>query len=199
MPLLGLGYAALAQRPLAELARPSMVRLASAYKGTVALSVRQDLDMVFIERISGGTLFFPGLRPGSPISLLSSAMGWAYLGALASAERDALLELARQRFVAEFDRIHISLQEALRGFDDHGFVINPGILHPEINAIAVPIRDKGSGPVACLNFGGAKSLFSVDFLRTEIAPTLLKLADELGHSAAAQVTSSLGPSDLLGL
>ena len=199
MPLLGLGYAALARRPLADLARPAMVRLAGAYNGTVSLGIRQDFDMVFIERVSGGTLIYPGLRPGSPISLLASAMGWAYLGALAPEERDALLQVARQRFSAEFERIRIALQEALRGFDDHGFVINPGILHPEINAIAVPIRGTSSSPVACLNFGGPKSVFSVDFLRTQMAPVVLKLANELGRSAAAQVTSSLGPSDLLGL
>ena len=189
LPLLGLGYAAVAQRPLAELARPAMVRLAGAYSGTVSLAVCQGLDMVFLERITGATLVYPGLRLGSRVSLLASATGWAYLCALAPAERDALLELLRQRLAADFDRMHSSLKEALRGFDDHGFVINPGILHPEINAIAVPISGTGSGPVACLYFGGPKSDFSVDFLKTEVAPVLLRLANELGGCSAVQSNS----------
>jgi DNA-binding IclR family transcriptional regulator len=189
LPLLGLGYAALAGRPLAELARPAMFRLAREYRGTVSLGVRQGFDMIFLERVSGGTLIYPGLRPGSPVSLLASAMGWAYLGGLAPQERDALLGLARLRFAAEFDRIHSSLEEALLGFHDRGFVINAGILHPEINAIAVPILDTASEPVACLNFGGPKSDFSVDFLMTHIAPMLLSLAKELGSISMAPSVS----------
>ena len=57
--------------------------------------------------------------------------------------------------------------------------MNTGVLHPEINAIAVPVGILGSTPMASLSFGGARSKFPVTVLENEVGPQLRALARQL--------------------
>ena len=179
---LRLGHAAIARRPLAELAKPGMDALARRYPGAVSLGVRQELEMVYIHRVEGGEVIFSNLRTGSHVSLLASAMGWGLLAGSPEKERAALLRTAKQRMPGEYERVRKPLAAALEGFGAKGWILNKGVLHPEINAIAIPVMGPGGSPVASMSFGGSRARFSAQLLEREIGPQLRALARSLSIS-----------------
>lgn len=185
LPLLGLGFSALARQRLPDLARPRMTELVDRFKGTASLAVRMDLTMVYIERITGGPMIFSGLRVGSHVSMLSAAVGWGYLAGLPAAKRKALLAVARERHPEESQHVSSELEAALVSFRKRGFIINDGLLHPQIVAIGVPIGIPGEMPVAGFSFGGPRTTFSPERLETEIAPWVLRLAGDLSRALPA--------------
>ena len=182
LALLGLGYAALSQRPLSELARPGMEMIAKQFPGAVSLGIRQDLEMLYIHRVEGGAIVFAGLRTGSRVSLLASAIGWGYVAGLPKKERSVLLASAKQSMPKEYSRVSSALEVAINDYPIKGLIVNTGVLHPEINAIAVPVGILGSTPMASLSFGGPRSKFSVKILENEVGPKLRALARNLAVS-----------------
>lgn len=179
LAVLTLGHATLVGKPLAELGRARMLEIASRFGGALSLGCRDQTDMVYLQRVEGGSPIFTGLRVGARVSILSSAMGWAYLAGMAPADQVALLKELKQRFAAEYRRVESSLLVSLKEFPQRAVVVNEGVLHPELNAIAVPIGGGPGGPEACLSFGCARSEFSVQQLEVKVGPWLIKLSRSL--------------------
>lgn len=181
LSVLNLGHAALARRPLAELGRVRMSEIATKFHGALSLGSREGPDMVYLQRLEGGSPIFTGLRVGARVSILSSAMGWAYLAGLPHADQTALLADLRQQSPDEYRRVERKMLASIAEYAERKVVVNEGILHPELNAIAVPVGAAGQGPEACLSFGGARSAFPVERLAIEVGPLLLDLARSLSH------------------
>ncbi len=179
LPLLALGYAASSGKSLVHLARPLMEELARKFNGAVSLSVRDGLQMVFLERVEGGQMIFSELRAGSRVSLASSASGWAQMAGASEAHRKELLKMVQARMPTEYQRVQQALGAALKAFREKGLVVNIGMLHPEVNAIGVPVGALEGAPVAALTFGGPRVQFSPDRLEDEIGPALKALAHSL--------------------
>jgi DNA-binding IclR family transcriptional regulator len=182
LAVLSLGHAALSRQPLAELARPGMEAIARQFPGAVSLGVPQGLEMLYIARVEGGAPIYPGLRAGSRVGVLASAMGWAYLAALPEKDRDAFLAVAKARQKEQYERIAQQLKQAIRHFERTGFLLNSGVIHPELNAIAFPIRLDAHTPVASISFGGVLAEFPPERLLNEVAPQLSQLASALSSS-----------------
>lgn len=176
LPLLGLGYATLSRQPIAELARPVMEEIAQRLPGAVSLGVREGFQILYLQRVEGGPVIYPGLRPGSRVTLLASAMGWAYVAAMPSHDRRQFLAQASEYSPELFARIKVRLMKAIRDFDEDGYIVNSGLIHPELSAIAFPIGLAGELPKAALSFGGPKDAFSLQRLKREVAPKLESLA-----------------------
>ncbi len=181
LSLLGLGHAALSRHPLAELARPEMEKIAARLRASVSLGVRDGFEMLYIERVDYGPVIYPGLRKGSRISVLSSAMGWAYVAALAEPQREKLLSQLKLKTKDQYQRTAGPLTEAVKYYQSHGFIVNSGIIHPELNAVGVPVGLAPQAPVASLGFGGLKAEFPMRRLLNEVAPLLRGLARELSQ------------------
>lgn len=179
LPLLKLGHAALVRQPLAELARPGMKALAADFPGAASLGVRQGFEMLYVQRVDGGPVIYPGLRVGSRVTLIASAMGWAWLAGLPAGEREPFLEEAERHSPELFARLRRQMLEAIRVFGEEGMILNSGVIHPELNAIGVPIGPPGRAPIAAISFGGLKSRFPPRRLRDEVAPRLRAIADAL--------------------
>lgn len=179
LPLLGLGYATLSRQPMAELAQPFMEKIARRFSGSVSLGMREGFQILYLQRVEGGPVIYPGLRAGSRVTLLSSGMGWAYLAALPPAERKKFLVAAKKNSPELYARIESRLEKAMRDFARYGFIVNVGLIHPELGAIAFPVGLPGELPKAALGFGGPKDDFPVQRLEREVAPQLGSLAKML--------------------
>ena len=182
LAVLGLGHATLARQPLAELARPGMEVIAKLFPGAVSLGVPHGMEMLYIARVEGGVAIYPGLQAGSRVAVLASAMGWAYLAALPEEGRDEFLSRAKVQSKEQYERIADQLKEAFRYFRTAGVLVNSGVIHPELNAIAVPISSDSGAPVASLSFGGLRADFPSVRLLKEVAPRLVELASSLSAS-----------------
>lgn len=184
LALLGLGHAALSRQPLAELARPGMEDIARRFSGAVSLGQRDGFEMLYLQRVEGGAVIYPGLRTGSRVSVLSSAMGWAYIAALPEGERKEFLAGARAQMKEQYQRIAGQLADSVKYYAEHGLIVNSGIIHPELNAVAIPIGPHPRTPIGSISFGGRQPEFPTRRLLKEVAPLLRELAQGLSRSLA---------------
>jgi DNA-binding IclR family transcriptional regulator len=174
IPVLSLGYAVLGETPIADLARPYMQEIALRHQGAVSLGARDRTDMVYLQRCQGSSIILGDLRVGSRVPLATSVTGWAYLAGLGDAERESLCaELART--APGWADLRLKIDQALKEFELSGYVVNKGSLHPQVNAVAVPLRAEDGKTLLSLSSGGISQLFDDDKLR-EIGEELRQLS-----------------------
>lgn len=178
VPLLGLGYAALASQPISELALPDMQAMAIRHEGAVSLGARDGLSMIYLQRCQGSSIVFAELQVGSRVPLATSATGWAYLAALPKSDRAALFAELKASLGAQWPAIERSLQKALGAYEKTGYVVNRGVLHRRINSVAVPLRSADGSILLSLSSGGIVDIFTPDRL-AEVGKELKALATKL--------------------
>ena len=147
-PVLSLGYAALANLDYVQVARPQMQELADRFSAAVAIAERHRLSMVYLERCQGNSVLLLNLQVGSRIPLYSSAAGWAYLAALAEDELESIFEEMKQVAGKAWAKERKLIDAARDFYAEHGFVVNSGVQHPGLIAVAVPVSPPGGGLVA---------------------------------------------------
>jgi DNA-binding IclR family transcriptional regulator len=183
IPLLGLGLAVMAGQPIAEIAAPYLQELATRLEGTVSLGARDGLKMIYLQRFHGtGVIIFNDMRVGSRLPIATSGTGWAYLAGLETGERSRLLGELGKDDPEHWPQIEPHLNAELAAFSTAGFVKNVGVLHPRINAVAVPIASPDGATVLSLSAGGISQIFAPERLNA------------IGHelkALAAQLTPAL--------
>ena len=93
---LALGYSALAQLGIRQIARPYMQAIADQAGASVALGAPDKRRMIYVEHCFNATALMVRLDIGSRIPLAASAMGRAYIAVLPAEKREELFEdLAR--------------------------------------------------------------------------------------------------------
>jgi DNA-binding IclR family transcriptional regulator len=176
-PVLSLGYAALAELDYIQVIRPHLQQLADRFKAAVAIAERHQLSMIYLERCQGESILLMNLHIGSRIPIYNSAIGWAYLAGLGAEDRATLLEELRRAAGKTWPVHKARVEDALSHYEKHGFIINCGIQHPDVSAVAIPVGANADTPLLSLNCGGARSVLTEDILLKEVGPALV----ELGH------------------
>jgi DNA-binding IclR family transcriptional regulator len=159
IPVLSLGYSAIAGMPTAELAKADMQLLANRYQGAVSLGMRDGPYMIYLQRCQGSSIILRDLDVGSRVSLASSVTGWAYMAGLPEAEREAIFmelgKLEKERWRELLPKIRLALKE----FKNTGYVVNKGSLHEQINAVGVPVSAEDGSVLLSLSSGGISQVF----------------------------------------
>lgn len=175
---LTLGQASLLHSGLAEAAYPGMKEIADQFDAQVSLAGRNGLHMVIVQRAEAATILRLHLHVGSTLEIARSALGWAYVAACGEAERAAIIQ-AVLRGAADPTAIRAHLDKSIEDLRRDGFVINPRVYHPEVNAVGVPIVGGGGRKIMVLNCGGAASVLTLRKLRGPVAARLQDLAAQL--------------------
>lgn len=183
LPVLRLGYAALANQTIGEIAKPYMEKVARRYEGAVSLGTRDGLSMVYLQRCHGSSIILSDLGIGSRVSLAFSATGWAYIAGTAAQRRDRLIREIRKSEGQRWSLVEPAFNTALRSFKQTGYIINKGSLHPLINAVAVPIQADDKPTFLTLSSGGISSVFTADVLH-QVGSELLHLAEMLAPAVS---------------
>ncbi len=190
--MLGPGVVSLARVFLAGLdvravARPHMQALAEAAGGSVYLAVRDGLEMVLVEACRPrSTMLAARLDVGSRTPMANSALGRAYLSALPTGEREALIESLRLARGSDWPALEAGLRRALDDCAKLGYCLSAGEFHPEINSVSVPLVGP-QGDVMALNCGSAAFVYTEDHLRREVAPQLIERARALARDIGGHV------------
>jgi DNA-binding IclR family transcriptional regulator len=191
--MLGAGVVSLAHAFLSGLdvraiARPAMQALADRFGGSTYLAVRDGLELVLVEACRArAAMITSRLDVGTRVPLANSALGRAYLGALAPDDRVSLIEALRLARGSDWPALEAGLQPALAEHARHGWCLSMGAFHREINSVSVALTGP-RGEVMALNCGGPAFAFTEERLRRDIAPALLDLAQAVaqdigGHAA----------------
>jgi DNA-binding IclR family transcriptional regulator len=184
IPVLSLGYAAIAGTPVAELAKPDMQAIAIRHQGAVSLGMRDGPDMVYLQRCQGSSIVLRDLDVGSRVPLASSVTGWAYMAGLADAQREALYDELARIEEKRWPELLPKIRQALSDYAHTGYVINKGSLHAQINAVAVPVLSEDGSVLLSLSSGGISQVFDDARLR-EIGAELKQLAGRLAPALNA--------------
>lgn len=185
IPVLSLGYAALAATPIAELARSDMQEIATRHQGAVSLGIRDGDGIIYLQRCQGAQLVLKDVGPGSRVPVLTSATGWAYIAALGEAARIKLFKELRSSDPKTFERFIPEIKQALKDYEETGYVINIGVFHAQINSIAVPVFSRDGSVLLSLSSGGIRETFTPKKLKL-VGTDLKNLAVQLGAALTAQ-------------
>lgn len=172
-------------------ARPFLIELAEHTALSVHLAVRDRFDMVVIETIRPrSAVLVSRLEIGSRMSLTRTAIGRAYLAALAQPEREALLTGLQTAEGDEWGYIGGRLESAIEDTLERGFAIATGEWYDGLNAIALGFVGP-SGERYAVNCGGSADQCPRDWLISHAAPALLecigKIVLEIGGTPARRL------------
>ncbi|WP_298256460.1 IclR family transcriptional regulator [Bradyrhizobium sp.] len=171
---MALGYAALANLGVRHLSEPYREELMRETGGAVAVGGRDRLSMIYFGQSRGMTIGVQ-LDVGSRVPIATTAMGRAYLWALAEEDRTELLQELKEHYGPRWAKMRDGIERAGENVAKHGFVISAGEWHDDIAAAGVALRlNDGTGPYA-FNCGAPAFRFTEERLRTDIGPRLVTM------------------------
>ncbi len=182
--VLDLGFSMLGSLELREIAAPYLRRLTDATGHTSNLAIRDDTDVILIDRVRGR----PGryhhleftLHVGSRIPAYCSATGKALLAFLPPADLDRLLDRVDlvprgPRTLTDKGALLAELERVRRT----GFAVNDEELESALRSIATPVRARSGQVVAAINVAIPWSPVAMSELVVRLGPTLKAAANEI--------------------
>ncbi|UEM01332.1 IclR family transcriptional regulator [Skermanella rosea] len=173
--VLSLGYAALANVGVRQIARPFMQELADYAGASVSLGSRDRLSMVYVEHCRSDATVTLRLDLGSRIPVETTAMGRALLAALPDSERRYLMDRAARHDPANWPRVRDGIEQAVEDYRTRGFVISAGDWQSDVHAVGVPLIPPDGSPILAFNCGGPAFLFDRRRLTDDLGPRLVNL------------------------
>lgn len=177
--VLTLGYAALGRSGIGEFARPFIQELIASGDCAVAISIRDDLEMMFVELARRPTAILLNLTVGARIPMLYSAPGRAYLAGTDDAEREQIFEGLARREGKNWPEARRVIEAVIAQAQRQGFAEAMGSWRVEHNAIGTVLRDPTTGEIYTLSLGGLASVLPRERLVSEFAPRLLAAAETI--------------------
>ncbi len=174
--VLTLGSAAVTHGGIAESAYPFMKTIATEFDASVSLAERHRTDMVIIQRAEAPSILRLILYIGSSVPLTSTSLGCAYLAAMPADERAALVAELAAVPGTDAGVLNRDIAEAVDQYERHGFVLNLGRTHPDINAVGVPVISRDGRRIMALTCGANRHHTPVDKLSGPMAQALHGLA-----------------------
>ncbi|WP_206996774.1 IclR family transcriptional regulator [Trinickia mobilis] len=166
--------------------RPFLIELAERTSLSVHLAVRDRLEMVVIDAIRPrSAILVSRLEVGSRMDLTRTAVGRAYMAALAPAELETLLMGLQVASGDDWPHTHGRLTKALAETRANGFAIATSEWYEGLNAIAAGFVGP-SGTRYAVSCGGAAHMCPREWLIEHAAPALIecigKIMREIGGS-----------------
>lgn len=160
-------------------ARPGMLELAQQLRGTVAIAIRDRLDMVCIEVIRFGERSGHPIDVGRTYSMCGTAVGRAYLAACSPADRQSILNQIQVKAPEEWARYKDRLLQSLADYPATGCCVSVGEVYPDVQAVAVPLGRIDRGELGAINVSFQRRSLNERWLVDEVAPKLVSLARRL--------------------
>lgn len=178
--VVSLGFPLLETFPVRQRARGGMWELAQQVKGSVAIALRDRMDMVCIEVTRhDGARAGHAIDIGRTYSMCGTAVGRAYLAACTPAERQALFNQIQVKAPAEWARHQERLLRSLELYPTWGCCTSVGEVLPDVQAVAVPLGRIEHGEIAAINVSFQRRTLDERWLVEDVAPRLAALARRL--------------------
>lgn len=174
--VLALGYPLLGSMTWRHLARPMMNDLADHAAGSVALSVRDRLRMVYVETSRSSSSFFAQLSDiGFSLPMIASVTGRAYLVACDPRERERLLNEMRIKYPDILAQFEAKLEPAFADYRRLGFCMTRGDLRKDLCAVSAPLHRRWRDEIIVVTCAVQSHLVRGKRLEEDLGPRLLSL------------------------
>jgi IclR family transcriptional regulator, pca regulon regulatory protein len=183
--VLRLGYSYLSSLDLRELAEPVLAELGEGTGESVSLTVLDGTDVVYVARVSTKRVLGVTTKVGSRVPAYATSMGRVLLSHLPSARLDAYFrEVTLARLTARTVTDERRLREILATVRSQGWALVDEELEEGLRSIAAPVRDASGEVTSALTICGHAGRVTVDQLRDDFLPQLLRAACDLSDLAA---------------
>lgn len=187
LKVLQLGFSAISSLDVRQVARPYLKQLSAQTGETASLSVLDEMEVVYVDRVRNRQIVGVVLGMGSRIPANCASMGKVMLAHLSTAELDRrLFENEISPCTANSRTDPDGLKRDLSKVREAGYAINDEELEIGLRAVAAPVWDHTGQVAAAINVSGSVRTISRERLRSELAPavqgTATQISQALGHS-----------------
>lgn len=174
--VLALGYAALANLRVRDVARPHMQALADATQTLVSLATRDRLSMIYLENCRSAANVTLRVNVGMHLPLATTSIGRAFLAGLPEAERGFLVDQLVDREGKAWRAQATALTRELKRYAETGYCLSVGEWEKGTNAAATPLRGVAGTDLVVLSISGPAFAVTARQLEADLAPRLVALA-----------------------
>jgi DNA-binding IclR family transcriptional regulator len=172
---LAIGYSALANLRVRQVARPHMQALANYSGASVALGSRDRLSLLYVEHCRAKSAVMLRLDLGSSIPIATTAMGRAMLAALPEKERDWLMREIARRESKQWPKMRVGIERAQKDLASRGFTLSVGEWQTDVSAVGVPLIPADGSGIFAFNCGAPAFHFDRERLENDIGPRLVNM------------------------
>lgn len=172
---LSIGYSALANMRIRQIARPYMQELADYAAASVALGSRDRLNLIYVEHCRGKDGVMLRLDLGSRVPLATTAMGRALLAALPDKEREYLMSHIARKEGERWPKVRAGIERAIKDLATKGYTLSVGEWEPDITGVGVPLVLPDSSDVFAFNCGAPAFQLSRERAENDIGPRLVNV------------------------
>jgi len=174
--VLSIGYPLLANMNVRQIARRPMKELADYARGWVSIGLRERLNMVYIETArSPDVLTNSRADVGQTFSIMTSAMGRAYLAGSSKSDRTAVMNQIKVKDPALWKAYAPRMEKSLADFAKWGFCLGYGDINPMLQAVAVPMRRMSNDYLMVFNCAVRAPALAPHQLENDLGPRLIRM------------------------
>ena len=178
--VLALGWAYLSSLDLGELAGPYMEELSAATRESCSIATLDLPDIVYVARVPTSRIMTVALGVGARLPAYPTSMGRVLLAGLSAADLDAYLsDVQTEQLTPRTVTSAADLRSVIEAARTDGHALVDQELELGLRSLAAPIRNSRGRVIAALNVSAHASRSTLDSLRSEVLPHLLKAADQI--------------------
>ena len=178
--VLALGYSALSNLRIADIARPHMQALADATGALISLATRDRLSMLYLEACSSDTTMTLKMGRGVRMPIISTSIGRAFLAALPEQERDYLLSTLQLKEDLQPNNNQLdALSREMKRFRNEGYCLSIGEWNTDVNAAATAIRWPEGSDLVVISISGPSFMITRKLLHEDLTPRLMRLSEHI--------------------
>lgn len=184
--VLELGYAFLSSLSLPEIAQPHLRDLVGRVAESCSMSVLDGSDVVYVAREPTRRIMTVAISIGTRFPAFATSMGRVLLAQLPPDELRERLEVAEltpltSRTLTDAGRLEKELGRVRR----QGWALVDQELEDGLRSIAAPVRDVTGRALAAVNVSTHASRTTLEALRGELLPELLRTVEAIERDLAA--------------
>ncbi len=175
--VLELGYAYLSSLSLPEVAESHLEALVAEVNESSSVSVLDGHDVVYVARVPVSRIMTVSISVGTRFPAYATSMGRVLLAGMAPEELEEYLSaVALEPLTARTVTSAEALRTEVAKVRAQGWSLVNQELEEGLRALAAPIRDRTGRVVAAVNVSAHASRTSLETMRRDILPPLLKTA-----------------------
>lgn len=178
--VLELGYAYLSSLSLPEVAESHLETLVAEVNESSSISVLDGHDVVYVARVPVSRIMTVSISVGTRFPAYATSMGRVLLAGLPDDELDAYLAaVAPAPLTARTVTSADVLRAEVTKVRTQGWALVNQELEEGLRALAAPVRDRTGKVVAAVNVSTHASRTSLEAMRRDLLPPLLKAAADI--------------------
>lgn len=178
--VLEIGFAALSNLQLPELAQPYLERLRDRTDGSAHLGVFDGHEVIYIGRAASRAIIGSNIHVGSRLPAHATAIGKTLLAGKPDAfVRDWLAQAPLVSYTATTLADTDAFLADLAQIRLRGYAVSNQEFHSGVSSVAAPVRSASGDAIAAINVSAPSAIFTEAVLAQTVIPAVCETAAEL--------------------